>query len=350
MAGRGIGMGIGFLALLTVAFGCSDSSDDSDPGRTALARGLYAMGAMEHAAPPSNDVITAAGEALMDGYGHGVYTFTTSKNQQVEDKETFWIDLSYRIAPTRIDPGAITTDGEFMFRVRKVAGPAIWFYSRNTQGAVTSLLSGNYHFAGYRHANGGPGLVTAFGTANFTGLGTYSISSTLSDTNPENRAGTIQITPQGNTAALEGTELYVGFVDPEGNVSGWLDLDHSSGAYVRMDMFIRQGSGMTQASLNGTYNLGRYFQASLAENPGSGFGTITFDGQGGWSMEYKDHNDVLRADSGTYVMAANGAATVTTQTGTLRAYLSPNPQRRLLYIVDTDVTDGELGVFVATGR
>jgi len=350
MVGRGIGIGIVFLALLTVASGCSKSSSDSDSGRTALATGTYAMGAMEHAAAPSSLVITAAGGALMDGFGNGVYTFTTSTNQNVVDNDTFWIDTSYRVAPTRIDPGAITIDGEFMFRVRKVSGPAIWFFQRNPQGAVTSLLSGNYHFAGYRHANGGPGLVTAYGTANFSGLGSYTVNSTLSDNNPELRAGTVQISPTGAVGILEGTEVYVGFVDPEGNVSGWLDLDHSSGAYVRMDMFIRQGSGMSQASLNGTYNLGRYFQASLSESPGSGFGTITFDGQGGWSMEYQDHLNVVRTDSGTYVMATNGAATLTSATETLRAYLSPNPERRILYIVDADVSNGDLGVFVATDR
>jgi hypothetical protein len=342
-------IGVALLAGILAGVGCSNSSSHDD-NRTGVAVGTYMAGAVEHVAPPSSDLITAAGGAVIDGRGHSVITVATSRGQNVVDSDTFWIDLHYRVAPERIDAGAITPDGEFMFRVRRVSGPAIWFFQREVGGAATSLVSGTYHYVGYRHVNGGPGLLTAYGAASFTGSGGYAISATLSNNTSELRGGAYYVTGQGNVAVVEGSETYVGFTDPEGNVVGWLDPDLGSGSYVRMDLFVRAGSGMHQASLNGTYNLGRFFQSSLTETPGSGFGTITFDGQGGWSMEYTDHDSVVRTDSGSYVIAPDGAATLTSASGTLRAYLSPNPGRRVLFIADTDVTNGEIGFFVATDR
>ncbi len=337
------------LLLLPVAAGCNSGSGD-ETSRTSTATGAYALLAVEHATPPSNEVVTALGGAVMDGFGHSILTYRNSKKQNFVDNDSFQINNHYQVDANRSDPGAITPDGQFMFRVRKMSNPSVWFFQREISGGVTSLVSGSYHYIGYRHVNNGAGLLTGFGTATFTGTGGFSINATLSNSTPEIRTGAVTITAPGVVTAVEGTETFAGFTDGEGNVLMWMDLELTSGPYIRADLFVRTGSGMHQATLNGTYNLGRFFQASLTEEPGSGFGTLSFDGKGNWTMDYADHNSVRRQDGGTYVMAANGAATLTSPSGTLQAFLSPNVDRRILIIADTDVSNGEIGFFVATDR
>lgn len=338
------------ILLLPVVPGCSLSSSGEDTSRTSTATGTYVLLAVEHVTPPSNDVVTALGGAVMDGFGHSVLTYRNSKNQNFVDNDSFQIDNHYRVDADRSDPGAITPDGQFMFRVRKVANPSVWFFQREISGGATSLVSGSYHYVGYRHVNNGAGLLTGFGTATFTGTGGFSVNATLSNNTPEIRTGAVTITSPGVVTAIEGTETFTGATDGEGNVVGWVDLELTSGPYIRVDLFVRTGNGMHQATLNGTYNLGRFFQASLTEAPGSGFGTLTFDGKGNWSMDYTDQNSSRRQDGGTYVMASNGAATLTSPSGTLQAFLSPNVERRILIIADTDESNGEIGFFVATDR
>jgi len=344
----------GIVVCLVVCFliglGCKGSSSRKESSRTSAAVGTYILLASEHLVPPSEEVVTAFGGAVMDGFGHGILTYRNSKNQNFVDSDSFKIDTHYQVDADRSDPGAITPDGEFMFRVRKSANPSIWFFHREASGAVTSLINGNYHYIGYRHVNKGPGLLTGVGTATFTGTGGFSLNATLSNNTPELRAGSVTVTSLGVVAAIEGTETYTGFTDREGDVVGWLDMDLVSGSYIRIDLFVRAGTGMHQATLNGTYNLGRFFQASLAEEPGSGFGTISFDAKGSWTMDYYDNNNTRRQDGGTYVMASNGAAVLTSPTGVLQAFLSPNMDRRILFIADTDVSNGEVGFFVATDR
>ena len=342
-------IGVAILLGLVVGAGCRDLSSDGDE-HTDVATGVYILSAVEHEAPPSDEVVTAVGSAIMDGFGHSALSYRNSKNQNHVDSDSFSIDSLYRVDADRSDPGAITPDGHFMFRVRKDAGPSIWFFQREISGGTTSLVSGSYHYVGYRHVNNGPGLLTAFGTATFTGTGGFTIDAVLSNNTPELRVGSITVTSVGLVTALEGTETFAGFTDEQGHMLGWLDLELTSGPYVRMDLFIRTATGMNQASLKGTYNLGRFFQGSFNEDPGCGFGTVYFDGLGSWTMEYLDHLNQLRMDQGTYQMSANGAAVLTSATGVMHAVLSPNLDRPVLFIVDTDVASGELGFFVATGR
>ncbi len=341
---------IGLVVWVWVGFGCTKSNSIGDNSRTSVASGTYLLMAMEHVAPPSNEVITANGGAIMDGFGNSVLTYRNSKGQNAVDNDSYSINSMYQIDVDKNDPGAITPDGQFVFRVRQADGPSIWMFHKQVPGAVTSLVNGQYHYVGYRHVNNGPGLLTGSGTASFTGSGGYTINATLSNNTIEARVGAVNIINTGVVTATEGTDTFLGFVDPEGSLVVWLDVELTTGAFIRMDIFVRNGSGMHQATLNGTYNLGRFFQGSLVETPGSGFGTITFDGQGNWTMDYTDNNSTRRTDSGTLIMNSNGAATLTSQTSTMQAFLTPNANRRILFIADTDVSNGEVGFFVATDR
>jgi len=232
-----------------------------------------------------------------------------------------------------------------------------------TVTASAAILSGTYSAVTYGYDSGGvtqPSLQTTvpstpfdfsvpqlpptgfksqFATITFDGAGNYSMSQQQNQdgvgTSSGPTAGTYAVASDGSVT-LDGGAVVAGHVNPTG--SAFL-LDQQAGHFPNIVVGMKNGTAtMSNASLSGTYSAVTYgydsgnvtqpsvqtsitstpFNFDVPQQPPTGFksqfATITFSGNGTYTMSQQQNVDGTGSSSGpqngTYAVAANGSVTL----------------------------------------
>jgi hypothetical protein len=187
-----------------------------------------------------------------------------------------------------------------------------------TYAAVVVRADGNGHFL----AREGSGLTLSNGTVsgslttNDYGStpSTVSVSSTYSVT-----TGTGSITTVGSLIPADGSSegSFSGAISADGDLIVMADL--GSGDPVTAAVFLKQGTGVTAATLNGVYKVVQYGGHSPS-TPDAKAGTVFAYGNGAWSVIYTENTNqgtitTNNTGSGTYTVTADGTLTLTDAEG-----------------------------------
>lgn len=122
-------------------------------------------------------------------------------------------------------------------------------------------------------------------------------------------AGTCTITSDGQFTSGGGT---LGYVSANGEFL--VEAYTSSGTAPGMTVAVKQGSGVTLATVNGVYTVGSLEFDSATIGDGRVY-TMFFDGAGNWNSTFIDNDNGTITDgntvSGTYTVSATGVLTLT---------------------------------------
>jgi hypothetical protein len=126
-------------------------------------------------------------------------------------------------------------------------------------------------------------------------------------------AGTSTITSGGQLTTGGGT---LGYVSANGEFL--VETYTGSGSAPGMTVAVKQGTGVTLATLNGIYTVGSLAFDSATIGDGRVY-TILFDGAGNWSAAFIENDNGTITDgetvSGTYTVTPSGALTLTQTNG-----------------------------------
>ena len=221
-----------------------------------------------------------------------------------------------------VSRGGMSVDADVAARVnlRRKTRPSLRMYLRRGEGLGMSVLSGTYAMAFFASEPAGMVTRSGWGTATFDGGG---IGSVTFGQNVEglpviesNAPATYSITANGSlTLHLDGTYTALGAVTSDGElavVAGGTDDTEAPGLYV----FVRKGSGFSDASLSGSYFLLGLSQATGTNEYAGTTGILEADGMGmatvqGWRNDEGSISWVPDESVPTSV-GPDGALTITT--------------------------------------
>jgi hypothetical protein len=229
--------------------------------------------------------------------------------------------------------GAASADGSFHVAGPHASIPETFDASGNWSRFTAALQTGTLNFSGSDFSLDATDFSAATQvtcTANPV-TGGCSLSGTpVPQTVPADTSGTFTASSGDLTFTTSDGDV-PGAVSPDGNVV-WVRTDDGSDGSVGLLLGTRQGSGMSNASLNGAYN-SVTFENHLGLNnlsEGASVGVVTFDGGGGFNVagvsEDQDFNEScgpscptinLSSDEagfsadGTYTVNADGSMTFT---------------------------------------
>jgi len=220
----------------------------------------------------------------------------------------------------------------------------------------SGATSGFYHAVLLRFNR--PGVLTGTGNAtitkNTTSTASWRIDYTLSTSTTLSREGSLMLAQDGAISSndISASRTYTGFGEANGDWIIWMETDASSQQVFRMDILIRKGKGLSEASLNGRFNLLGFYQESATENVDSLFGRIAFDGNGEYS-DYTTRNSFGNASSTgnqsyPYTVAPDGRITFVGGSNPI-GFVTRNTSRRWFIFPDLNPT-GTLGFFIALKR
>ena len=208
--------------------------------------------------------------------------------------------------------------------------------------------------------NGGPSCSYVETVSGSTGSGSFSAPVSVDGT------GALTVSPSGQVA-------HPGAVSADGNLFAFVDGDPVGSGDAGIVIGVKQGSGMTNASLNGSYGFVSY---EFALGPGSRglqgqSGILNLDGSGGVAGHLAgsqirvntgcsggfcpgntaSQNSKTESPNTTYNVAATGAVTVVGSNGTTSGFASPDGS--VLVFTEThdasgqpNDTDSQRGLFV----
>jgi len=181
--------------------------------------------------------------------------------------------------------------------------------------------------------NGGPSCSYVETVSGSTGSGSFSAPVSVDGT------GALTVSPSGQVA-------HPGAVSADGNLFAFVDGDPVGSGDAGIVIGVKQGSGMTNASLNGSYGFVSY---EFALGPGSRglqgqSGILNLDGSGGVAGHLAgsqirvntgctggfcpgntaSQNSKTESPNTTYNVAATGAVTIVSSNGTISGFASPD--------------------------
>jgi hypothetical protein len=195
--------------------------------------------------------------------------------------------------------------------------PALAVWVNPLQNGTIAALAGNWIAVGLDQGSDPQDFeaVLTFGadgsiSGTSTSLDVNGVASTFPYSVP---AGTCTITSGGQFTSGGGT---LGYVSANGEFL--VETYTGSGTAPGMTVVVKQGTGVTPATLNGVYIVGSLEFDSAAIGDGRVY-TMFFDGAGNWNATFIDNdNGSITTDntqSGTYSVTSNGILTLTQVNG-----------------------------------
>jgi hypothetical protein len=223
--------------------------------------------------------------------------------------------------------GAIAgADGdEFYWLVNAVnangAGPALLFGVKPLTSATTASLAGTWTTVGLTQA-AKPYVTEQSLTINADGsfTGTQSTLDVTGVATPQTITGPASSFSVTNNIVSSGGNS--GYISANGEFMMLTFVTQQSGGaaanYPDLIVGIKQGTGVTLATLNGVYSIGSLGFATASTGNGETF-TLSFDGQGNFGGTYATNDNGVTTNSvdfsGTYTVTASGGVTLTDSSG-----------------------------------
>lgn len=370
---RSTSKGIPVLALCivtTLAWGCAnrDHDDATSSDYNLILEGNYLFLDFGRATSTTiaPDLESRAG--LLNADGKGLFTVLSSVGSPLTTiMRSYAVDPVRRIDASTTEPGCTLPKGEFfaMGDLDRVDGNNVGMGLFSRAGSALTLdvlvdspvTTTRYHAVYFSFLR--PGVVAGHGYGEITKVddtnGTWKIDVSLLGTSSSLvRNGTFAMAQDGALLAsdLSTGRTYMGFAEPNGDWLAWMEIDTSIGRIWRLDLLVREGSGLSDATLNGRFNVLGFWENRTNASVDTVFGNIAFDGQGAFSdFELRDSfgssipaNPVPQpysvASDGTVSLLGDVAAT---------GYVTRNADRRWLIFPDT-APDGRVGIFFALKR
>jgi hypothetical protein len=288
------------LALAAVLAGCGSDDDHGKPTQeNASLDGNYWYVSFDRAVGTtiSPDLRVRAGLARADG----VETIASIINVGAPLSTLrlpFTLNTRGQLNSAGMEPGSANLEGD-CFQIGdldRTDGHIGWtFFTK--QGASLTVNdfvdpgagSGFYHAVLLQFNR--PGITTGTGSATITkntnSTASWRIDYNLSSSSTLVREGSLLLAPEGAISANDTTTLrtYVGFGEPHGDWVVWMELDTSQSRIYRMDILIRKGKDLTDASLAGRFNLNGFYESTAGSSVDTTFGRIAFNGRD----EYGDY-------------------------------------------------------------
>ncbi len=332
--------------VLLLLCGCGGSSGSAPaPGAGALLVGDYAWASMSARTGVVQDASTTWATANADGAETLNFDMFTQNGSGTLLGPLPGIAVRYGVGLDRAlglrstafplldaSSGGVTADGAVAALGNNLLDtPTIQFLTRVEGTWSEASLSGQYHIGGYSYDYLLDIHSSWFGVVTFDGAGGASISAGI------NRNGvvipfgptpfTYSVAADGRTTINLTTALTLtGQIAPDGDlliVSG----STQAGGFPGLFAFLRVGSGLTNAVLDGTYHtvgLSRDVGASIQR--GVVGATVADNGSVEWFLrrfESEDQIDIT-GDLGTYTVVGNGTLVVTTSSDQLRGAVTPD--------------------------
>jgi hypothetical protein len=191
--------------------------------------------------------------------------------------------------------------------------PALAVWVSPLQNGSLAALAGNWFVAGLEQGSDPSDFegVLTFGadgslSGTSTGLDVNGVVSTIQNSGP---AGTLSVTSSGQFS--DGTSQ-LGYFSANGEFL--VATRTSSGEPTGLTVLVKQGTGVTPATLNGVYTVGSLAFNTAATGDGEVY-TLFFDGAGNFSGTYIENDNATitsgNTTSGTYSVTSTGVLTLT---------------------------------------
>lgn len=233
-------------------------------------------------------------------------------------------------------PGYVSADDETAIYTEKIPEDSdqetgISVALKAGSGLSATNLDGRYSLVRFSSDHGGEDSGAVFtsgvGYVDFDGAGNVSITITsIVNGQPSGEAfdlgtssGTYTVDPDGEVTLSDGSD---GYVSANGNIVTWSDkIPEDSNEGTGITIALKEGSGLSNASLNGRYSCVRFSSDHGGADAGaeftSGIGYIEFDGMGNFTETItatangQSSGEAFAAgtSSGTYSVAPNGEVT-----------------------------------------
>ena len=223
--------------------------------------------------------------------------------------------------------GAIAADGdEFYWLVNALnangAGPALVFGVKPLQSATSASLVGNWTTVALTQAATpfvAEESITVNADGSFSGnQSTLDVTGAGVTAQPvSGPAGSFSVT--NNIVSAGGNS---GYISANGEFVMLTFVTQQPGGPTAnspdLTLAIKQGTGVTLATVNGVYSIGSLGYGTATTGNGETF-TLLFDGAGNFGGTYAENNNGVSANSGsfsgTYTVTASGVLTLTDSTG-----------------------------------
>lgn len=282
---------------------------------------------------------------------------------------TYLVTTSLLVNNRTDEPGTVLPNGELFQMVDqdRMTGDNVGFTlftkaatSMSIDNLVnTGSVNGFYHAVLLRFNR--PGVLAGVGNATITKntptTASWAIDYTLSTMTTLRRDGAMRLAIDGAVTVNDvvTNRTFTGFAEENGDWIVWMEIDSSTSQIFRMDILIRKGSGMSEATLNGRFNLAGFYQAAATEDVDTLFGRMQFDGQGEY-FDFTTRNSFGNASSTgngrfPYTVASDGTLTFVGGSNPV-GFITRNRDRRWFIFPDIDPTGNpaSLGFFLATDR
>jgi hypothetical protein len=356
--------------LLSLVVACNTRKDDDEftPGElNGVLNGdyFYVEFARSVSSTITPDIVSRAGLASADGLG--LLTFgPVVGTPPPAAQRAYNVDSLRRIDGSSATPGATlgTGDAFSLADLDRTTGDNVGLalFTRAAQnmtvGALVDSPTTNTRYHAVHYVFLRPGVENGKGTAEIawasdTQAG-WKIDLTLSNASTLNRYGTLSLAPSGNLVASDLTtgRNYVGAAEPHGDWIVWIETDTGLGRAVRLDVLLREGSGLSDATLNGRFNIVGFLQVRASGDVDTAFGDITFDGRGNYSnFQWRNSNGQSIPPSALpqpYTVASAGVVSLLGDIGST-GYVTRSSDRRWLVFPRTDAS-GTVSIFFALKR
>jgi hypothetical protein len=231
------------------------------------------------------------------------------------------------LASVTNNQGAIAADGaEFYWLANALnangSGPALVFGVKPLQSATAASLVGSWTTVGLTQAATpfvAEESISVNADGSFSGnQSTLDITGAAVAAQPiSGPAGSFSVTND-----IVSTGGNSGYISANGEFVILTFVTQQAGAaaanYPDLTVAVKQGTGVTLATLNGVYSIGSLGYNTATTGNGETF-TLLFDGAGNFGGTYAENNNGVSANSGsfsgTYTVTASGVLTLTESTG-----------------------------------
>ncbi len=350
--------------------GCNTRDDHGDQTQfndTLMGRYWYVSFARSVSTSITPDVQARAG--IVNADGMGTLTFGPNIGSPLPaTMRNYFVNTNRQIDNDSEEPGSTLDSGDFfqLGDLDRMTGNDVgmWLCTRAATGMSVDRLvdggaTGTYHAFLIRFNR--PGVTTGIGSAvinrNSATTATWSIDYSLSTTSSISRNGSMSLAADGATSVMDAStnRSYTGFAEGNGDWLAWIETNASGTQVVRVDILIRKGSGMSDANLNGRFNLVGFYESLAQNDVDTIFGRMFFDGRGAYSDFTTRDSFGNGSSTGNsafpYSVASDGVLTFIGGSNPI-GFVTRSSARRWFIFPDVDESSSarSVGFFIATSR